>query len=129
MQAYWHTLSQEVCCLIGEALLVVILCSSFLLLLWCFLGWMMRPAYASTMLTLLYIQGDAEHLEQQVRAFQWSRDGKKSGGELLLIDCGLTADGLAAAQLLMQERPWLSYCPQPCLEDYLELYQQKLQTE
>ena len=89
--------------------------------IWGFLAWLLRPVYGRKTLTLFFVDGEGAGLEQQVRSFGWNRAGRSSGGELLLVDCGLDEQGLSTAQILMRERPWLSYCPEGCLEDYLEL--------
>ena len=90
-------------------------------LVWCLFGLLLTPVFGDNMVTLCYCQGDGAHLEHQARAYGWLREGKLKGSRLVLVDCGLDEEGLSVAQLLRRDYDWIDYCPQPALEDYLEL--------
>ena len=46
--------------------------------------------------------GDAPELEQLLRGIRWLREGGTLMADVLLIDCGLTDEGLQRAELLAQ---------------------------
>ena len=91
------------------------------LILWCLFGLLLLPIFGKNMITLHFCYGGGAELEQAVRAYGWLRDGKKQGGVLLLVDCGLDAEGLDLALRLRARHDWVSYCPRAALTDYIEL--------
>ncbi len=105
----------------GVVLSIFVVGAILILLAWCLFGLLLLPVFGAGTVTLCYCQGKGEELEQTVRAFGWLRDSKKTGGRLVLVDCGLDAEGLQLAQLLRKDHPWVDYCPRPALEDYLDL--------
>ncbi len=107
--------------MLGEILLIFFAACGVLLLAWCLLGLLLEPVFSREMVTLYFVQGDGGGLERRVRAYGWLRDGKITGGKLVLVDCGLTKLGLETVEVLQQRFNWLDYCPAPALEDYLEL--------
>lgn len=107
--------------MLGTIFLIFFLGVGLILLVWCLFGLLMTPVFGENMVTLCYCQGDGEKLEQQVRAYGWLREGNLSGGRFVIVDCGLNEEGLSLAQLLRRDYLWVDYCPQPALEDYLEL--------
>lgn len=52
--------------------------------LWALLGWCVLPV-RHTAITIYRLSGDEPRLEQQVRAFVWSRGSGFTGGRLLLL--------------------------------------------
>ena len=78
------------------------------------------------MVTLLFVQGDGKSLEQRVRAYGWLRECR-NGGSLIVVDCGLSQQGLETLQHLREKRRWLSYCPNEALADHIELLQHCLE--
>ncbi len=92
-------------------LLLVFFASAGLLLLgWGLLGLLLRPVFCENMITAYAIDGDAEQLEQRVRSFAWLRDGRNSGGQLVLVDCGLSEQGRMKVSCLQKQYPWLMIC-------------------
>ena len=89
--------------------------------LWCFFGLLVMPVFRGNMLTVCHIEGDADAAEQIVRGYGWLRDGRRSGGRLLFVDCGLSEKGLILVTKLQHEYPWVAYCPAVSLPDYMEL--------
>lgn len=106
-----------------EILLVFFLAVCVLLIGWALFGLLLMPVFGKNMLTLSFEKGDGAALEQKVRAFGWLRDGRSSGGTLLIVDCGLTERGMEIAQILRDRHSWVAYCPGPALVDYIELLQ------
>lgn len=92
--------------------LLILFCASAGLILmgWLILGLLMRPVFCENMVTALPVSGDAERVERQVRSFAWYRDGRFSGGSLILVDCGLSEQGRKAVGLLQKQYPWLQIC-------------------
>jgi hypothetical protein len=102
-----------------DLVLVFFAASGFVLLLWCLIGAMLHPVFSMRSVTFLPVDGDAESLEQQSRAFAWLRDGKNAGGKLVLVDCGLSEKGLQCVKLLCEQYPWLVVCDTTEVENYI----------
>ena len=91
----------------GDILVVFLSLSGLLLLVWCFLGFLLRPVFCEEMVTYLPVTGDGEGLELRVHAYAWLREGRISGGKLVLVDRGLNETGAAVAERLCKEYKWL----------------------
>ena len=102
-----------------DLVLVFFAASGLVLLLWCLVGIMLRPIFCSGTVTFLPVDGDGETLEQQSRAFAWLREGRTCGGKLVLIDCGLSEEGMACVKALCEKYPWLIVCGPAEAEDYI----------
>lgn len=107
--------------MLTEILLVFVLGIGTAVILWCLMGLLMLPVFGENMLTLCRAEGEGERLEQQVRAYGWLRDGRITGGKLLIVDHGLSARGLELAMHLREQFDWVEYCPGQSLPDHLEL--------
>lgn len=106
----------------GKAYLVILaVCICLALVLWGLFGLLLLPVFRRSMVTLVFTHGQGTELEQVARAFGWLRGEKHDGGTLLLVDCGLDAQGLQVAQTLRDRYPWVCFCPRAALEDCLEL--------
>lgn len=68
---------------------------------------------------LIPAQGDGECLEQQVRAVSLLRREQGVLGTVLVVDCGLSEEGLRLAQLLAREDRWVAVCTKETIGDYL----------
>lgn len=104
-----------------SVLMVFFAACGVVLLGWCLLGLLLEPVFGREMVTLYFVRGSGAQLERRVRAYGWLRDGKLTGGRMVLVDCGLNRSGLDAAEILRQKFSWLDYCPAPALIDYLDL--------
>lgn len=104
-------------------LMVFVVSGVVIFLAWCLFGLLLTPVFGSDMVTLCYVRGDGENMENRVRSYSWLREGKLCGGRLVLVDCGLTRQGLDAAMVLRRRYDWVGYCPLPALEDYLSMLQ------
>lgn len=109
-----------------EILLVFLAAAGVVLILWCLMGLLLLPVFGHNMLTLCFAKGEGIELENRVRAYGWLRDGKISGGRIVIVDCGLNANGLSRAQVLRERYVWVEYCPREALPDYMELMQDSI---
>ena len=109
-----------------DILLVFLAAVGVVLVLWCIMGLLLLPVFGHNMVTFCFSKGDGKELEQRVRAYGWLRDGKISGGRMVIVDCGLTEHGLGMAQILRERYVWVEYCPRPALEDYIELLEDSI---
>ena len=109
-----------------EYLIIFLAAFCGVLLLWCLTGLLLSPVFGSDMVTFCFARGDGETLEQRVRAYGWLRDGKHDGGKLVIVDCGLSEQGLEAARILQSRHDWLDYCSEPEIADYLPVMEDKI---
>ncbi len=105
--------------MILDLLLIFLAAAGVVLLLWCLLGLLLLPVFGRNMVTLCYARGCGEDLEQKVRAYGWLRDGRISGGRMIVVDCGLSEQGVGRTHLLQERYPWVEYCPREALIDYI----------
>ena len=103
-----------------EVLLVFVLAVGVVLIAWCLTGLLLMPVFTHDMVTLCYARGNGDGLEQQIRAYGWLRDGERSGGRFLIVDCGLNEDGLHRTRILARGHDWVSCCSRQNLPEYLE---------
>lgn len=68
---------------------------------------------------LLPAQGDGERLEEQLLALQTLRGERGVFGRVLLVDCGLSQEGLRLARGLARKHPWAALCGQEEIAKYL----------
>ncbi|MBD5154352.1 MAG: hypothetical protein HDT15_04560 [Oscillibacter sp.] len=78
-----------------------------------------KPEVRRELAALLPVQGDGEHLEEQIRALQRLRQEQGLFGRALLVDCGLTEEGRKLANILTREHRWVSLCGKDEVGDYL----------
>ena len=102
---------------------ILILC----FVIWALAGLFLAPVYAENMVSFLFVGAKTEEIEGRVRTYGWFREGRRKGGKLVIVDCGLTAEGLSIVQQLRKSRQWLEYCPYEALADYMELMQHCLE--
>lgn len=77
------------------------------------------PERRRTVTALLPARGDGEGLEEQLRALQELRREGGGFGRVLLVDCGLSEEGLRLAGLLVRERRWAALCAREEIGQYL----------
>ena len=106
-----------------EILLIFILALTAGLVLWCLMGLLLIPVFGENTVTLYFSEGEGEALEQRVRAYSWLRDGRQTGGRMVLVDYGLNERGLEKALVLRERYPWVEYCPSEILQDYIGVLQ------
>ena len=112
---------------------MVELALAFLLILllsfaiWALAGLFLVPVYSENMVSFLFVGKKTGCIEGRVRTFGWFRESRRKGGKLVIVDCGLTAEGLRIVQRLRKNREWLEYCPHRALADYMELMQHCLE--
>ena len=69
---------------------------------------------------LIPAQGDGDGLEEQVRTMERLRKEQALVGTVLLVDCGLTEEGLRLARLLARDRRWVAVCAREEIGGYLQ---------
>ena len=102
-----------------DILLVFLAAAGVALILWCLLGLLLAPVFGRNMVTLCYAEGDGGELEQKIRSYGWLRDGRLTGGRLVIVDCGLTEQGIGRMCLLQERYPWVEYCQRDQLIEYI----------
>ena len=86
--------------------MVFYLCLSILaaaglgLLFWCLAGWSVLPFGGQDLQMILTVRGDAENLEQQLRALAWLQSSGLIRANLTLRDGGLSEAGRRLVQNL-----------------------------
>lgn len=106
--------------MVRQILWCVLAACGVLLLFWCAAGRLLLPQLRRAW-TVLAVRGDAETLEQTVRAWQWQRGGGLAGQGLLLLDCGLDAAGLSLAQALCAREDSVRLCTGQTLEQIIRM--------
>lgn len=99
------------------------------LALWALFGLFLMPVFGENTVLLLFSAEDGRELEVRTRGVSWLRDQEKNGGRLVIVDCGLTEEGLCIVEKLREKYPWVDYCPNQTLPDYIELLQHCLEKE
>ena len=69
---------------------------------------------------LIPAQGDGDGLEEQVRTMERLRKEQALVSTALLVDCGLTEEGLRLARLLARDRRWVAVCAREEIGGYLQ---------
>ena len=69
---------------------------------------------------LIPAQGDGDGLEEQVRTRERLRKEQALVSTALLVDCGLTEEGLRLARLLARDRRWVAVCAREEIGGYLQ---------
>lgn len=102
-----------------DLLLIFLAAAGVILVVWCLVGVLLQPVFGRNMVTLCFVRGDGRDLEPRVRIYGWLREGRLSGGRLVLVDCGLTERGQRVAGLLQDRYGWLERIPQTELMAYI----------
>lgn len=89
------------------------------------LGWLcfarvLRPMGGRHAVTILPAEGEGEELEQALTGLFWLRGAGFTVGRVVIVDRGLTRQGVALAQVLAQQEPGVYLCPREELGDRLE---------
>lgn len=87
---------------------------------WLCFGHLLTPAGNGRTVTVLPGRGDGEDLEQAVTGLLWLRGSGLLEGRILIVDCGLTAEGKAMAQALCRREPAVWTCQREELPGYIE---------
>lgn len=84
--------------MIGEICICALASAGILLVIWALTASLLLPAQED--FVVLCARGDAGALEMRVRSYRFLRDSGLLQAELVVVDCGLTARGRAAAERL-----------------------------
>ena len=104
-----------------EIMIVAVAVFVFGVMLWALFGLLLLPVFGKNMVTFCFSQKDGAELEMRARAYGWLRSEKTSGGRLVIVDCGLSEQGLYTARRLREKYTWVDYCPHEVMEDYIEV--------
>jgi len=85
---------------------------------WLLFGRLLTPA-GDHCVSVIPGTGNGEGLEQTVTGLMWLRGGGLLAGEVVIADCGLSAEGRAIAQALLLRESSLGMCPAEELPGYL----------
>ena len=103
-----------------EIVLSLLAVTGFLALGWLCFGRLLRPMGGKGAVTLLPARGEGEDLEQALTGLLWLRGSGLLEGRILIVDCGLTAEGQAMAQALCRREPAVWTCEREELIRYIE---------
>ena len=92
-----------------DLLLAFFVALGIALLLWCLLGLLLVPVFGPDMVTLCCAKSDGVFLEHRVRSYGWLREGRLNGGRLIIVDCGLSEEGLELSRRLCGKYEWVTY--------------------
>lgn len=104
-----------------EILIIFVAALTLGVILWSLFGLLLLPVFGKNMVTFCFARGDGGELELRARAYGWLRSEKPRGGRLVIVDCGLSQQGLCATGHLRDKYPWVDYCPHEAMEDYIEV--------
>ena len=109
-----------------EILLSLLAVAGLLGLGWLCFARLLRPMGGKYAVTLLSAQGEGEELEQALTGLFWLRGAGFTVGQVVIVDRGLTPQGLALARVLAEQEPGVYLCPREELDGCLEaLWEQK----
>jgi len=86
----------------------VLAADGILLLAWCVFGWLLLPGARTV--TILPLSGDGENAEQTLRCRRWLENMGFVRGPLILLDCGLSENGIETAEQLADGCPDVTFC-------------------
>lgn len=86
---------------------------------WLCFGRLLRPMGGRDMLTLIPADGAGERLEQALVGLDWLRGAGLVEGQVILVDKGLTADGVELALQLTAREHGVYLCPYAELSECL----------
>lgn len=92
-----------------DLLLIFFAALGVVLFFWCLLGILVTPVFGPDMVTLCFAEGKGRFLEHRVRSYGWLREGELTGGRLVIVDRGLSEEGLKIAACLCEKYEWVSY--------------------
>lgn len=88
---------------------------------WLLFGHLLRPTGGGRACVIVPAHGDGAGLEQAVTGLLWLRGGGLLTAPVLLVDCGLNAEGKALAAALCLREPEIGLCPVEELRDQIKL--------
>ncbi len=95
-------------------------CGVFLIL-WTIFEALLLPLPGEDTLLVVYLRGDAAHVQQSIRACRWLRERRGIYGQVLLVDCQLKEEARKAAELMICSDDTIKMCKGTELADYLRL--------
>lgn len=86
---------------------------------WLAFGHLLAPAGGRRACVVIPAHGDGGGLEQAVTGMLWLRGGGLMSAPILMVDCGLDAEGKAVAAALCLREPEIGLCPLGELAEYI----------
>lgn len=105
--------------MVCDLIVAFLAASGVIFLTWCLIGLLLHPVFGAEMVTFLPAKGNADALEQRVKAYAWLRDGRITGGRLVIVDQGLSSRGIQCAEKLCLRYTWVIYCAANEAENYI----------
>ena len=78
------------------------------------------PPRRAGVVALLCVRDDGAQIEQQVRELRFLRRESDVVGEILLIDCGLSDEGMRICRILARSDRRITLCKSDEIEKYLK---------
>lgn len=107
---------------IGEVAVALLAAGGLLTVCWLLFGRMLIPAGGAggPVYAVIPASGGGEALEYTVGGLLWLRSGGLGRFTIVVADCGLDEDGMAAAEALSRREPGLIFCPMAELGHYIK---------
>jgi hypothetical protein len=100
MRRALHSMAQEVSEMVGEIVICALAAAGVLLVVWAMVAALILPARADCI--VVAATGDAAELQQKLRTYSFLRNSGLMRTRIVIVDCGLSAQGLQIAQRLAQ---------------------------
>ena len=104
-----------------EAALALLSVVGLLSVGWLCFGKLLVPAGNRNTLILLPGIGDGDDLEQAVTGWLWLRGSGLTDGRILIVDCGLSPQGMATAMTLCAREQDVGLCIRDEVNEYLNI--------
>ena len=101
--------------MVTQVLICILMAAGILLFAWAIAAVLILPAKDDCV--VLAASGDAEDLQQRVRAYSFLRDSGMARMRIVIVDCGLSQEGLQTVQRLKRMDTRLVCCSETSLPE------------
>ncbi len=98
--------------MIWQVLFSALAAAGLALVVWCLAGRLLLPAQG--VVVCCRARGDAPELEQTMRSLTWLVESGLLRASLRIVDCGLTPEARARAELLAARRRYIEIVEEDC---------------
>jgi hypothetical protein len=101
--------------LITDIATVIIVCGTFLLLIWLIRGLVVTPVPVdenTKLFMVVAVSGDGGNFEQTIHSLEWLRSESRIPMELVVTDCGLDDEGRRLAALTVSGTEYICCAPE-----------------
>ncbi len=98
--------------MIWQVLFSALAAAGLVLVVWCLAGRLLLPARG--VLVCCRVRGDAPELEQTMRSLSWLVESGLLRATLRIVDCGLTPEARARAEVLSARRRYIEIVEEEC---------------